>query len=184
MIEQIVVRKDLRLEVVKWLSNAKELGLSQGLTVMPKKVFYKYVPKSRSNGDGKIMRHLTRDELEKANSRLVHLINRLVLKNSYKRNGTKLVAVASIEGDGNSCIDLHTHFLLEKPESYTNEEFYEKVVKAIELSGEFEMSNPNYPPLSQKMSPAFNLVFLTLGADGVKQCHPTIISSKNKRCVV
>jgi S1-C subfamily serine protease len=40
------------------------------------------------------------------------------------------------------------------------------------------------PPLSQKMSPAFNLVFLTLGADGVKQCHPTIISSKNKRCVV
>jgi hypothetical protein len=144
MIEQVVVRKDLRLEVVKWLSNAKELGLSQGLTVMPKKVFYKYVPKSRSNGDGKIMRHLTRDELEKANSRLVHLINRLVLKNSYKRNGTKLVAVASIEGDGNSCIDLHTHFLLEKPESYTNEEFYEKVVKAIELSSEFEMSNPNY----------------------------------------
>ena len=47
MLEQVVTKKDNRLEVVKWLTSAKELGLTQGLTVMPKKVFYKYVPKSR-----------------------------------------------------------------------------------------------------------------------------------------
>jgi hypothetical protein len=144
MLKQVVVKKDIRNEVVKWLSNAKELGLTQGLTVMPKKVFYKYVPKSRSTIDGKVYRHLTRDELERANTRLIHLINKLVLKNGYKNFGKTLVAVGSIEGDNSSCIDLHTHFLLQKPDSYTTEQFHEKIVKAIDLSGEFEMINPNY----------------------------------------
>ncbi len=144
MLKQVGIKKDYRLEVVKWLTNAKELGLTQGLTVMPKKVYYKHVPKSRYAVDGKVYRHLTKDELEKANTRLIHLINKLVLKNAYKRDGKKIVAVGSIEGDNSSCIDLHTHFLLQKPDSYTNEQFYEQVVKAIELSGEFEMRNPNY----------------------------------------
>jgi hypothetical protein len=144
MLKQVVDKKDVRLEVVKWLSNANELGLTQGLTVMPKKVFYKYVPKSRSASDGKVYRHLTRDELERANTRLIHLINKLVLKNAYKHCDKKLVAIGSIEGDNNSCINLHTHFLLQKPDSYTTEQFHEKIVKAIELSSEFEISNPNY----------------------------------------
>ena len=144
MLKQVVDKKDVKLEVVKWLSSTKELGLTQGLTVMPKKVFYKYVPKSRSASDGKVYRHLTKDELERANTRLIHLINKLVLKNAYKHCDQKLVAVGSIEGDNNSCINLHTHFLLQKPVSYTTEQFHEKIVKAIELSGEFEMSNPNY----------------------------------------
>jgi GT2 family glycosyltransferase len=135
---------NVKEQVVKWLSNKDELGLTQGLTVMPKKVFYKYVPKSRYAVDGKVYRHLNKDELEKANTRLVHLINKLVLKNAYTRNGRKLIAVASIEGDNSSCVDLHTHFLLQKPDSYTNEQFHEQVVKAIDLSGEFEMRNPNY----------------------------------------
>ena len=139
-----VGKTNVKEQVVKWLSNKDELGLTQGLTVMPKKVFYKYVPKSRYALDGKVYRHLNKDELEKANTRLVHLINKLVLKNSYTRNGRKLIAVASIEGDNSSCIDLHSHFLLEKPDSYTNNEFQEKVYKAIELSGEFEVRNPNY----------------------------------------
>jgi GT2 family glycosyltransferase len=138
------VKANVKEQVVKWLSNKDELGLTQGLTVMPKKVFYKYVAKSRYAVDGKVYRHLNKDELEKANTRLVHLINKLVLKNAYTRNGRKLIAVASIEGDNSSCIDLHTHFLLEKPDSYTNEKFQEKVLKAIELSGEFEVRNPNY----------------------------------------
>jgi len=56
--------------------------------------------------------------------------------------------------------------------------------KLLKLWAETKPLHTDDPPLSQKMSPAFNLVFLTLGADGVKQCHPTIISSKNKRCVV
>lgn len=144
MLEQVVAKRDNRLEVVKWLTSAKELGLTQGLTVMPKKVFYKHVPKSRYVADGKVYRHLTRDELERANTRLVHLMNKLVLKNAYKRDGKKLVAIGSIEGDNSSCIDLHTHFLLQKPDSYSNEDFHKQIVKAIELSGEFEMSNPNY----------------------------------------
>ena len=138
------VKANVKEQVVKWLSNKDELGLTQGLTVMPKKVFYKYVPKSRYAVDGKVYRHLNKDELEKANTRLVHLINKLVLKNAYKRNDRKLIAVASIEGNNSSCVDLHTHFLLEKPDSYTNEEFQAKVLKAIELSGEFEVRNPNY----------------------------------------
>jgi hypothetical protein len=144
MLNQVVVKKDIRNEVVKWLSNAKELGLTQGLTVMPKKVFYKYVPKSHSTSDGKVYRHLTRDELERANARLIHLINKLVLKNAYKHFDKKLVAIGSIEGDNNSCINLHTHFLLQKPDSYTTEQFHKKIIKAIDLSGEFEISNPNY----------------------------------------
>ena len=144
MLKQVVDKKDVRLEVVKWLTNAKELGLTQGLTVMPKKVYYKHVAKSRYAVDGKVYRHLTKDELERANARLIHLINKLVLKNAYKRDVKKLVVVGSIEGDNSSCINLHTHFLLQKPDSYTTEQFHEQVVKAIELSGEFEIRNPNY----------------------------------------
>ena len=144
MLKQVVDKKDIRLEVVKWLSNANELGLTHGLTVMPKKVFYKYVPKSRSARDGKVYRHLTKDELERANTRLIHLINKLVLKNAYTRDGKKIVALGSIEGNNSGCINLHTHFYLQKLDSYTNEQFYERVVKAIDLSGEFEMRNPNY----------------------------------------
>jgi len=144
MLKQVVDKKDVRLEVVKWLTNAKELGLTQGLTVMPKKVYYKHVAKSRYAVDGKVYRHLTKDELERANTRLIHLINKLVLKNAYKRDGKKLVVVGSIEGDNNSCINLHTHFLLQKPDSYTTEQFHEQIIKAIDLSGEFEISNPNY----------------------------------------
>jgi len=93
MLKQVVDKKDVRLEVVKWLTNAKELGLTQGLTVMPKKVYYKHVAKSRYAVDGKVYRHLTKDELERANTRLIHLINKLVLKNAYKRDGKKLVVV-------------------------------------------------------------------------------------------
>ena len=83
MLEQVVTKKDNRLEVVKWLTSAKELGLTQGLTVMPKKVFYKYVPKSRYVVDGKVYRHLTRDELERANTRLIHLINKIKILTIY-----------------------------------------------------------------------------------------------------
>jgi len=57
MLKQVGIKKDYRLEVVKWLTNAKELGLTQGLTVMPKKVYYKHVPKSRKAEDGKVYRH-------------------------------------------------------------------------------------------------------------------------------
>jgi hypothetical protein len=144
MLEQLGIKKDYRLEVVKWLTNSKELGLSQGLTVMPKKIYFKHVPKSRNAVDGRVYRHLTKDELEKANNKLVHLINKQVLKKSYYRHGRKLVVIGSIEGDNSSCINLHTHFVLQKPDSYTSEDFHKAIVKAIELSGEFEMSNPNY----------------------------------------
>ena len=88
------VKAYVKEQVVKWLSNKDELGLTQGLTVMPKKVFYKYVAKSRYAVDGKVFRHFNKDELEKANTRLVHLINKLVLKNAYARNGRKLISMS------------------------------------------------------------------------------------------
>jgi hypothetical protein len=138
------VRVNNKLEMVKWLANSDELGLTLGLTVMPKKVFYKYVPKSRYAMDGKVYRHLTKVELEKANERLVHTLNKVVYKNAYVRNGKKLLVIGVIEGDNNSTIDLHTHYLLEKPSSYTFEEFSKKVHQALELSGDFETTNPNY----------------------------------------
>lgn len=138
------VKTNNKLEMVKWLANSNDLGLTQGLTVMPKKVFYKYVPKSRYAVDGKVYRHLTKVELEKANERLIHLLNKVVYKQAYIRNNKKLITVGVIEGDNSTTIDLHTHFLLEKPSSYSFEEFNNKVIKALELSNEFEIANPNY----------------------------------------
>ena len=138
------VRVNNKLEMVKWLANSNDLGLTLGLTVMPKKVFYKYVPKSRYAVDGKVYRHLTKDELEKANQRLIHILNKVVYKNAYIRNDKKLLAIGVIEGDNSTTIDLHTHYLLEKPSSYTFEDFSKKVHQALDLSGEFETTNPNY----------------------------------------
>jgi PHP family Zn ribbon phosphoesterase len=41
-------------------------------------------------------------------------------------------------------IDLHTHFAISKPITMSHKEFSKAVIKALELSGDFEITNPNY----------------------------------------
>jgi hypothetical protein len=41
-------------------------------------------------------------------------------------------------------IDLHTHFAIRKPAQMPIKQFVRAVYKAIELSGDFEIKNPNY----------------------------------------
>ena len=41
-------------------------------------------------------------------------------------------------------IDLHTHFAIRKPETMSHKEFSKAVKKALELSGDFEITNPKY----------------------------------------
>jgi hypothetical protein len=140
------IKSSTKSEMINWLANSKELNLSYGLTVMPKKVFYKQVAKTRYLSDGKIYRHLNKQELESANKRLVHYINKVIYKNAYIRNNKRINIVGVIEGDNSSTIDLHTHFILEKPDTYTDEEFSVAIKQALCFSGDFDITNPNYKP--------------------------------------
>ena len=129
--------------ISNWLAHGCETKFELGLTVMPKKVLYKYVPGSKAVKDNKLLRHLNRSELERASIRFIDILNRLVYKQLYKRFNKKLDVVMVIEG-AKSAKDLHTHFALTKPKEIIWNEFARRVRKALEMSGDFEIFNPTY----------------------------------------
>ena len=129
--------------ISNWLAHGCETKFELGLTVMPKKVLYKYVPSSKKVKDNKLLRHLNRSELERASIRFIDILNRLVYKHSYKRYNKKLDVVMVIEG-AKSAKDLHTHFALTKPKEIIWNEFARRVKKALEMSGDFEIFDPTY----------------------------------------
>ena len=49
----------------------------------------------------------------------------------------------TVEGE-QSCKDLHTHFAIGKPETMDLMEFKRLVLKAIEMSGDFMVFDPNF----------------------------------------
>ncbi len=140
--------------LVEWLSGGLEANFDFGLTLMPKKVFYKSVPRRKANGDTEIFRHLNRIELEDAGKRFMDLLNKLVYKQAYKRFNRRLDIVMIIEG-ANELIDLHTHFAVRKPTEMSIKDFVRLVRKALEMSGEFEIQNPNYKSDTDCLSDRF-----------------------------
>ena len=129
--------------ISNWLAHGCETKFELGLTLMPKKVLYKYVPGIKAVKDNKLLRHLNRSELERASIRFIDILNRLVYKQLYKRFNKKLDVVMVIEG-AKSAKDLHTHFALTKPKEIIWNEFARRVRKALEMSGDFEIFNPTY----------------------------------------
>lgn len=129
--------------ISNWLAHDCETKFQLGLTVMPRKVLYKYVPGSKEVKDNKLLRHLNRAELERASIRLIDILNRLVYKNAYERYGKKLDVIMVIEG-AKSAKDLHTHFAFTKPKEMIWNDLARRVKKALEMSGEFEIFNPTY----------------------------------------
>ena len=130
-------------ELTKWLAHNPNLRFTYGLTLMPKKVFYKYVPQSCGVKLNMVKRHLTKEELAAACMRYFAILNKLIYKNAYKRFGKTLDAVMTIEGE-RSFKDLHAHFALACPSHLNPRQFARCVRKALELSGEFEIDNKNY----------------------------------------
>ena len=127
-----------------WLAYGPQLKFTYGLTLMPKKVYYKHAL-SKNNQIKIINRHLNKTELIAANDRFFILLNKIVYKNAYKRFGKNIKAVITIEGQ-KSYKDLHSHFAFEKPSNMNSLQFSKCVLKALRLSGEFEIENPNYKP--------------------------------------
>lgn len=113
-----------------------------GLTLMPKKVYFKHSPK-KFGEDKRIFRHLNYEELCAVSSRFVELLNRLIYKQAYKRFNKRLDIVMVTEGE-QELIDLHAHFAIRRPKTMSLIEFKNAVKKALELSGDFEITNPNY----------------------------------------
>lgn len=136
--------KTLRQAWLAWLdSGCGERKFDVGLTVMAKKVFYKRVANKNGVGGEDIFRHLNRSELEDANRRLIALLNKLIYKEGYKRFGKQLDIVAVIEGE-RELIDLHTHMAIKRPVEMSTNEFARRVLKALQLSGEFVIENKKY----------------------------------------
>ena len=126
-----------------WLGKGCKQRFDMGLTLMPKKVLYKQKSARYGMKNNQILRHLNSSELVSASNRFVELLNKLTYKQAYKRFNKRLDIVMVTEGE-QELIDLHTHFAIRKPETMSHKEFSKAVKKALELSGDFEIHNPNY----------------------------------------
>ena len=126
-----------------WLGKGCEQRFDMGLTLMPKKVLYKQKSARYGMKNTQILRHLNSIELVSASNRFVELLNKLTFKQAYKRFNKRLDIVMVTEGE-QELIDLHTHFAIRKPETMSLMEFKNAVKKALELSGDFEITNPSY----------------------------------------
>ena len=129
--------------LANWLGKGCTQRFDMGLTLMPKKVFYKQKSARFGMKNTQVLRHLNSSELVRASNRFVELLNRLTYKQAYKRNNKRLDVVMVTEGE-KELIDLHTHFAIRKPETIPLKEFVRAVKKALELSGDFEITNPKY----------------------------------------
>jgi hypothetical protein len=135
-------RLSRRQVLADWLGKGCETRFDMGLTLMPKKVYFKHSPQ-KFGEDKRIFRQLNYEELCAVSSRFVELLNRLTYKQAYKRNNKRLDIVMVTEGE-QELIDLHTHFAIRRPEKIPIKQFVRAVHKAIELSGDFEIANPKY----------------------------------------
>ena len=110
---------------------------------MPRKVLYKHGVDKMRGGSKNIYRHLNKTELEAANKRFIAILNKLVFKQGYRRLNMRLDVVAVIEGE-RELGDLHTHFALKRPEAMRTNDFARLVLKALLVSGDFEIENNSY----------------------------------------
>ena len=136
-------RLSLRQVLADWLGKGCVLRFDMGLTLMPKKVYYKQKSARYGMKNTQVLRHLNSSELVSASNRFVEFLNCLTYKKAYKRNNKRLDIVMVIEGE-QELMDLHAHFAIRKPETMTHKDFSNTVLQALELSGEFEITNPNY----------------------------------------
>lgn len=126
-----------------WLGKGCEQRFNMGLTLMPKKVHHKQKSARYGMKNPQVLRHLNSSELVSASNRFVELLNRLTFKQAYKRFNKRLDIVMVTEGE-QELIDLHSHFAIRRPETVPLKDFVRAVKKALELSGDFEIKNPNY----------------------------------------
>ena len=132
-----------RQVLADWLGKGCVQRFDIGLTVMPKKVQHKLKSARYGMKNPQVLRHLNSSELVTASNRFVELLNRITYKQAYKRFNKRLDIVMVTEGE-QELIDLHTHFAIRKPETMSHKDFSKAVKQALELSGDFEITNPNY----------------------------------------
>lgn len=132
-----------RQVLADWLGKGCAQRFDMGLTLMPKKVHHKQKSARYGMKNPEFLRHLNSSELVNAGNRFVELLNRLTYKQAYKRYNKRLDIVMVTEGE-EELIDLHAHFAIRKPETMTHNEFSKAVKQALELSGDFEITNPNF----------------------------------------
>lgn len=134
----------LKQHVRTWLVSSARTEYQIGITLMPKKVIVKHLPNSHNSKKKYAYRELNKNELKQATERFIAKLNELVFKNAYKRFGKKLNSIASIEGEM-SYKDLHIHLAVGgKPDYMKYNELAKLIVKAINLSDDFQTINENY----------------------------------------
>ena len=129
--------------LVDWLSNDIGYRFDMGLTLMPKKLFFKHKSTRYGTKNTLLHRHLNSNELVSVSNKFVEILNKLTYKQAYKRFNKRLDIVMVTEGEV-ELIDIHAHFAIRKPSSMPIKQFVKIVHKAVELSGDFEIANPNY----------------------------------------
>jgi len=141
--KQGLLKRNAKDELVAWLSGKTGDLFTHGLTLIPKKVYYKHGRVTRHNKEGIYYRHLNKSELEARTFRFVGILNKLILKSRHTRFNQRLPVVMTIEGE-RSLKDLHAHFALNKPNWMNQKEFSRVVSKAIKISNDFCIEDPNF----------------------------------------
>ena len=126
-----------------WLGKGCGPRFDMGLTLMPKKLAYKQKSARYGLKNTQISRHLNSSELVSVSNRFVQLLNQLTYKQAYKRFNKRLDIVMVAEGE-QELIDVHAHFAIRKPEQMQVKQFAKVVYQAVQMSGDFEIRNPNY----------------------------------------
>lgn len=127
-----------------WLVSSLRNEFQLGITLMPKKIQIGPLPSWYNSKKKYAERELSKDELKQALDRFLAKLNELVFKNAYKRFGKKLNSIASIEGEV-SYKDLHLHLAVGgKPDYMKFKELARLIVKAINLSDDFQTINESY----------------------------------------
>ena len=139
---KVLTQKEALTLWVKEKVNANDYQV--GMTLMPKKIAVRKLPSWYNTNKTHAYRQVTKAELIQRAERFIRILNEVILKKANTRYGQTLNVLYAIEGE-RSYKDLHIHFAIGN--SHNNmqfEEFMQKAIKAIAVSGDFMMLNENY----------------------------------------
>jgi hypothetical protein len=137
--------KELKHELIQWLTGVPTQRYHLAVTVQPTKMLY--VHKSARHGFKSLdaYRCKGRNRIMTDGRDLVEKLNHLVYGNAYRRYGKKLDVVMVLEGK-KSNKDLHLHFAIQVPKDRDYLDVTRCIKESILFSGEFQIDNPLYRP--------------------------------------
>jgi len=135
--------RDLKCELIQWLTGVPQQRYHIALTLQPTKLVHKYKSPRHGFKSPLAYRCKGRNHVLKNGRDFVKILNKLVYANAYKRYGKRLDVVMVLEGE-KSNTDPHLHFAIQVPSERDVKNIAKNIEDAIRMSGEFQIESPLY----------------------------------------